>query len=75
MAKIRFFPPGWTPTLSEIAALTGAGLAPGADPDRVVADVAPLDSAGPDDLTFLDNSKYVGQFETTRAGAAFVSAR
>jgi UDP-3-O-[3-hydroxymyristoyl] glucosamine N-acyltransferase len=75
VAKIRFFPPGWTPALSEIAALTGAVLAPGADAARVVADVAPLDSAGPGDLTFLDNPKYVGQFETTRAGAAFVLAR
>ena len=50
-------------------------LAPGADQDWVVADVAPIDAAGPGDLTFLDNPRYLPQLEETRAGAVFIAAR
>lgn len=41
--------------------------------DFMVRDVAPLDVAGPDDLSFLDNVKYRPLFEKTEAGACFVS--
>ena len=75
MAKISFFPLTAAPTLGEIAQWTGAKLAEAADPDRVVRDVAPLDEAGPDDLTFLDNPRYLDAFRSTRAGAAFVAPR
>jgi UDP-3-O-[3-hydroxymyristoyl] glucosamine N-acyltransferase len=34
--------------------------------------VAPLESAGPEHLSFLDNVKYVDALRQTRAGAAFV---
>ena len=37
----------------------------------VSCDVAPLDAAGPGDLTFLDNSKYLSQFAATRAAGGF----
>ena len=40
-----------------------------------MADVAPLETAGPDDLTFLDNRKYAEAFAASRAGAAFVDER
>ena len=75
MAKIRFFPLAEAPTLADLALWTSAKLGDGADPERRIHDVGPLDAAGPDDLTFLDNSKYLGQFAATRAGAAFVSPR
>jgi len=35
--------------------------------------VASLDAAGPQDISFLGNDKYRGQFLTTRAGAALVA--
>src|SRR3546814_20166452 len=35
--------------------------------------VAPLDTAGPDDVSFLDNRRYVGQFGASKAGACIVS--
>ena len=38
----------------------------------MVSDVAPLDTAGADDLTFLDNPKYIDSFTRTRAGACLV---
>jgi UDP-3-O-[3-hydroxymyristoyl] glucosamine N-acyltransferase len=75
LAKISFFPPAAAPALREIAQWTGATLGAGADPDRWVRDVAPLDQAGPDELTFLDNPRYLDLFRVTRAGAAFVAPR
>ena len=75
MAKIRFFNSPNAPTLAEICEWTGARLGEGAEPGVRVENVAPLDSAGRGDLTFLDNSKYLAQFEATRATAAFVSQR
>jgi UDP-3-O-[3-hydroxymyristoyl] glucosamine N-acyltransferase len=39
----------------------------------MIEDIAPLETAGPADLTFLDNRKYVDAFAASRAGAAFVA--
>ncbi len=75
MTRIRFFPQSCAPTLAEVVGWCGAALAAGADGDRVIHDVAALDQAGPGDLTFLDNPKYLGALRATRATAAFVSAR
>jgi UDP-3-O-[3-hydroxymyristoyl] glucosamine N-acyltransferase len=72
MADPRFFTRAGPFTVEEIAARTGATLAEGADRARVLTDVAPLESAGPDDLSFLDNRKYLDAFAASRAGAAFV---
>ena len=58
--------------LEAVAKAAGAELAPGADPARLVHDVRPLSDAGPDDVSFLDNRKYLPQLETTRAGACLV---
>jgi UDP-3-O-[3-hydroxymyristoyl] glucosamine N-acyltransferase len=63
------------PTLRQIAEWTGASLAPSADPERIVRDVSPLDEAGPDDLSFLDNPRYLPQLKATRAAAVFVAPR
>ncbi|MGE5200613.1 MAG: UDP-3-O-(3-hydroxymyristoyl)glucosamine N-acyltransferase, partial [Acidobacteriota bacterium] len=57
--------------LKALAERTGAELDAAADPERLMRDVAPLETAGPDELAFLDNRKYLPAFETTRAGAAF----
>ncbi|MGF6467068.1 UDP-3-O-[3-hydroxymyristoyl] glucosamine N-acyltransferase [Paraburkholderia youngii] len=39
-----------------------------------VSSLAPLDQAGPDQLAFLANPKYLSQVETTRAGAVLINA-
>ena len=39
-----------------------------------VASLAPLDKAGPQQLAFLANPKYLSQVETTSAGAVLISA-
>ena len=70
MARIRFFPPGSAPSLAEVAGWCGAALGTNADCDRVIRDVAALDEAGPADLTFLDNPRYLDALKRTRAAAA-----
>ncbi|HZZ61471.1 MAG TPA: UDP-3-O-(3-hydroxymyristoyl)glucosamine N-acyltransferase [Roseiarcus sp.] len=75
MAKIRFFPPSAAPLLAEVAGWCGATLASEADAGRAILDVAALDEAGPGDLTFLDNPKYLDAFKGSRAAAALVAPR
>jgi UDP-3-O-[3-hydroxymyristoyl] glucosamine N-acyltransferase len=72
MADPRFFTNAGPFPLSRLAEIGEAELAAGVDPDRAIADVAPLDRAGADDVSFLDNRKYVGQFEASGAGACVV---
>jgi UDP-3-O-[3-hydroxymyristoyl] glucosamine N-acyltransferase len=62
-------------TAGDIAALTRAKLREGVPTDRRIRNIAPLDTAGPSDLTFLDNSKYLGDAAITRAGACLVGPR
>lgn len=72
MADPRFFAVRGPLTLGELAEIAGATLFPGADASRRFADVAPLASAGPDEVSFLDNPRYVGAFVDSRAGACVV---
>jgi UDP-3-O-[3-hydroxymyristoyl] glucosamine N-acyltransferase len=54
-------------TAQEIAALTGGRLiGPGSGEVRIVA-VAPIDRAGPGDLSFLASAKYLSSFHRSRA--------
>ncbi|HWB47677.1 MAG TPA: UDP-3-O-(3-hydroxymyristoyl)glucosamine N-acyltransferase [Stellaceae bacterium] len=74
MADPRFFQRTGPLSLEALAALSGAQLASDADAQQLIEDVAPLETAGPTDVTFLDNRKYIDAFAKSRAGAAFVSA-
>lgn len=58
-------------TLGEIAERLGGELDGPAD--LPIHGVAPLNSAGPTDITFLNNDKYLGQVEESRAGAILVA--
>lgn len=69
MADPRFFALSGPFTLAQLAELTGASLDKAADGARIVRDVAPLEDAGPDHLSFLDNKKYVDAFARSQAGA------
>lgn len=73
MVDARFFMSRGPLSLARLAEITGAELAGTADPDAQYADVAPLDSAGPTDVSFLDNKKYIATFEASRAGACLVA--
>lgn len=62
-------------SVGEIAALTGATLS---DPSRAelrITNVAPIDRAGPHDLTFLENLRYSSGLASTRAGACLIAER
>jgi UDP-3-O-[3-hydroxymyristoyl] glucosamine N-acyltransferase len=76
MVDTRFFTSAGAVSISEIATLTGAVItsrtgANGAG-DRSFGNVAPLDRAGANDISFLDNIKYVESFATSNAGACFI---
>ena len=70
-----FFRPALAPTLAEIAQWTGATLAPGCDSSLVINAIAPIDSAQPGALTFLDNPKYATALTQTRASACLLTQR
>jgi UDP-3-O-[3-hydroxymyristoyl] glucosamine N-acyltransferase len=75
MADPRFFDRAGPFSLDALAALSGATLRDHKGGNRLFADVAPLETAGPEDLTFLDNRKYLDAFVGSRAGAAIVDER
>jgi UDP-3-O-[3-hydroxymyristoyl] glucosamine N-acyltransferase len=75
MGNRRFFdrPPGLT--VAEIAALTGAEADQAAPASLLITGVAPVDLAGPADLTFVDGNKFANALTTTRAGACLMPRR
>lgn len=74
MADQRFFSVAGPFTLGQLAATAQAELAPGADADLLLKDVAPLDQAESHQISFLDNRKYADMFAVSKAGAVVVSA-
>ena len=72
MADPRFFRAANPLTLREIAQVASAELGKGADPERLMRDVAPLDAAGENDVSFLDNTRYLDAFRSSKAGACVV---
>jgi UDP-3-O-[3-hydroxymyristoyl] glucosamine N-acyltransferase len=57
-------------TLGRLADALGASLE--GDAERVVTGVAPLEAAGPGDVSFLTDPRYLKQAESSRAGAFLV---
>lgn len=74
MADSRFFTRSGPFSLTQLAGLTGA-LLEGAAAAREMHDVAPLETAAADHLSFFDNVKYLDAFSTSKAGACFVRPR
>src|SRR5262249_35590065 len=70
-----FVKPNCELTVGEIAALTHAKLRDGDPADRRIDNIAPLDAAGPRDVTFLDKPKYLDALANTRAGACLIVPR
>lgn len=73
MPDPKFFNRRSALNLKEISGVCGAEIQQGADAAFMVEDVAPLDRAGPRDISFFDNVKYKDQFIATKAGACLVS--
>lgn len=72
MADPRFFSRAGPFSLARIAEIAGAELQGPVDPDTRIEDVAPLDSAGPGEISFIDNRKYVSQFTQSKATACLM---
>jgi UDP-3-O-[3-hydroxymyristoyl] glucosamine N-acyltransferase len=73
MTEPQFFHPREPLTLAEIISLTGASAAGKQDAARKVSGVKPLDLAGPSDLTFFDNPKFLKAFQSTNAGVCLAN--
>jgi UDP-3-O-[3-hydroxymyristoyl] glucosamine N-acyltransferase len=73
MADPRFHGSSEPIALARLARIIGASLARAADPEQPVDDVAPLDDAGPEHLSFFDNRKYLDSLRRTRAGAVVLA--
>lgn len=72
MADRRFFALAGPFQLTQLAAMTESVLSDSARGGVIVSDVAPLETAEKNHLSFLDNKKYVEDFKVTKAGACFV---
>jgi UDP-3-O-[3-hydroxymyristoyl] glucosamine N-acyltransferase len=72
MADKRFFKVAGPFTLGQLAEMTGSVLSDPAAASRSFVDVATLQEAGGEKISFLDNKKYVDFFRHTKAGAVFV---
>jgi len=72
MSDSRFFTRSAPISLAKIAELTSAQLINAANPQNMMVDVVALDRACAEDVSFLDNNKYVQSFADSKAGAAFV---
>ena len=75
MTKRSFFDRPSGLTIAEIISLTGAEARDATRLSHLIRDVAPIDHAGPTDLTFIENNKYVDALATTHAGACLMPAR
>ena len=72
MADPRFFRVAGPFSVADLARLTGAEIAGAGNADLALDDVAPLETAGPTQLSFLSNSRYTSSFGATKAGAVLV---
>ena len=74
MADPRFFKKSEPVSLADLALKIGCVVT---DEDGIflVEDVAALQDAGPEDLSFLDNKKYKDEFVNSLAGACIVSSK
>jgi len=75
MGNRRFFDRPSGLTVAEIISLTGAQPGQTAALSHLITDVAPVDLAGPGDLTFVEANKYTEALATTRAGACLMPPR
>ena len=75
MAEFSFFPRPAQLSVADIVALTGAEPREGTDLARRVTNIAPIDQAGADDLSFVSETKFIDRLKSTQAGAVLTSER
>ncbi len=72
MADPRFYTAAGPYSLKVLAEVSGARIGGGADPEAMFVDVGSLAEAGAEQVSFLDNKRYVDAFRKSRAGACLV---
>jgi UDP-3-O-[3-hydroxymyristoyl] glucosamine N-acyltransferase len=75
MTEPIFFKRAESLTAGEVATITGATLSDPLRAGDIISNVAPLDRAGPRDLTFFENISYIGGLRSTHAGACLIAER
>src|ERR1700720_3926357 len=70
MGDPRFFSRAGPFTLGALAELSRAKLLRPDEGGRLLYDVSPLETAGPEEVSFLENRKYVEAFVQSAAGPA-----
>ncbi len=75
MSEPAFFAAPLPITVAEIAEITGAHPGEGADLNRRISGIGPLDRAGPQDISFFDNMRFAAFLPSTRVGACFCPPR
>ncbi|MHA1523122.1 MAG: UDP-3-O-(3-hydroxymyristoyl)glucosamine N-acyltransferase [Alphaproteobacteria bacterium] len=73
MARASFFENKGPFDTAHLMQVTGARPATKTLPASLITDVAPIDDAGPGDITFLGDAKMQSQLAKTRAGACLVT--
>ena len=73
MTKPFFFDRASGLTLGDIASITGAEHRPDIDVSCRIVNIAPLELAGPGDLAYIDNKRYVEALASTNAGACLMA--
>lgn len=62
-------------SLADIASVTGASPVGEYRPEITIGGIAPLDTAGPTDIAFLENEKFRSSLAETRAGALITQSK
>lgn len=75
MTDPRFFKAGGPFALSQLAEISGASIEAGGAGDALFNDVAPIDVAGPDEISFLNSNRYLEAFANSKAGACVTAAK
>jgi UDP-3-O-[3-hydroxymyristoyl] glucosamine N-acyltransferase len=73
MPDVRFFHRAGPFPLREIAALVGAEPLASGDDAAPIHDIAPLESAGPDDISVFSDLRYVGALLPSRARSILIN--
>jgi UDP-3-O-[3-hydroxymyristoyl] glucosamine N-acyltransferase len=69
MADARFFDKAGPFSLKDLAEIAGAEIRGSDDEAVLFTDVMALSAAGPSDVSFIDNRRYLADFTASRAGA------
>ena len=75
MADPRFFSRRGPISVADLALICGATCGERTDAAKMIAEVGPLERAGQDTLSFLDNAKYLEAFSRSKAGACIVDPK